>query len=597
MPINISDRRLSSLYANWERSRQPIGRDQALQILAEVGDTWRADAGKLLTELKKPGVTVERQVALAKQGLSSSEKKDIATILDQGTVPLDATARTFLEQVIGRTSPAPQPPAPQPPAPAPNPPAPAPAPSSNGLTITGNQRDGLSGATRAGATIEAINITTAPGGRLHMDDTMVIGRADANGQFSMARLTGDQVMREGDLVRMRARYADGTTSDWVTVKAGGIEAKDTRNAVVALFRIGMADAGNGKVSVENINASRQVSEPGATLQFTNKRTDEKTTVTVTETGGFPPGFQLSGKPGDSFSVAASDGVNNADFAVAVGNVTVPGGAASNTDLVPDPALHKDELDSAGKPKFNKVNFTGPLFIDGPRAEDVQQGQIGDCYFPAAMAAIARHTPDAITNLVKDNGDGTYTVNFKEKDWATGRFKDVAVKVDGDLYARSYGGALYGHSANSSDPKKMELWFPLVEKAYAQWKGSYDTIGNGGHVSDVFEAVTGADASYLGISYSGADRVWSQVVANVDAKKPIGAGTYGEDREAQYTNTGVYANHAYSILGYEKAGTERYVVLRNPWGESEPAGNGPNDGIFKLKLEDFTKLYQSLYFQE
>ncbi len=579
MPNSISDRRLSTLYSTWERSSQPIGKDQALEIIAQVGDSAKWSASKLLTELKKPGMTPEKQIALAQAGMSASEKKDIATILDQATVPLEPSAKAFLEQVIGRTPPPPPPPA------------------TSGLSVTGNQANGLSGTTKAGATIEAINITTAPGGRLHMEDTMVVGKADANGKFSMAKLTGDQVMKEGDLVRMRARYADGTTSDWVTVKAAGIEAKDSRNAVVALFRIGMTDAGAGKISVENINASRQVSEPGARLQFTNNRTGEKSQVVITDIGGFPAGFKLNGKAGDAFSIAASDGVNNTAFTTSVGNVTVPGGAPGTADLIPDPALHRDELDSAGKPKFNKVNFTGPLFVDGPRGEDVQQGQLGDCYFPAAMAAIAKHNPDAITNLIKDNGDGTYTVTFKEKDWATGRFKDVPVKVDGDLYARSYGGALYGHSTNSSDPKKMELWFPLVEKAYAQWKGSYDTIGQGGHVSDVFEDCMGVEASSLSINYTAADKIWAQVVKNVDAKKPIGAGTYGEDQEAKYTNTGVYANHAYSVLGYEKSGTDRFVIVRNPWGESEPAGNGANDGIFKLKLEDFTKLYQSLYFQE
>lgn len=585
MPINIGDRRLSTLYSSWERSSQPIGKDQALEILAQVGDSSRWSASKLLTELKKPGMTPEKQLALAQAGLSAGEKKDIATILDQGKVPLEPSAKAFLEQVIGRSTPTPPTPPPQPP------------PATNGLAVSGNQANGLSGSTKAGATIEAINITTAPGGRLHMDDTMVIGKADANGQFSLAKLTGEQAMKEGDLVRMRARYADGTTSDWVTVKASGIEAKDNRNAVVALFRIGMTDTGGGKVSVENINSSRQVSEPGAKLQFTNNRTGEKTQVTVTDIGGFPAGFALNGKAGDSFSIAASDGVNNTAFTTAVGNVTVPGGAAGSTDLIPDPALHKDELDSAGKPKFGKVNFTGPLFIDGPKAGDVQQGQLGDCYFPAAMAAVAQHNPDVITNLIKDNGDGTYTVTFKEKDWATGRFKDVPVKVDGDLYARSFGGALYGHSTNSSDPKKMELWFPLVEKAYAQWKGSYNAIGNGGHVSDVFEACMGAEASSMSVNPTSGDRVWAQVVKNVDAKKPLGAGTYGEDQESKYTNTGVYADHAYSVMGYEKSGTERFVILRNPWGESEPAGNGPDDGVFKLKLEDFTKLYQSLYFQE
>ena len=108
---------------------------------------------------------------------------------------------------------------------------------------------------------------------------------------------------------------------------------------------------------------------------------------------------------------------------------------------------------------------------------------------------------------------------------------------------------------------------------------------------------GVEASSLSINFTSADKIWAQVTKNVDAKKPIGAGTYGEDQEAKYTNTGVYANHAYSVLGYEKVGNDKFVIVRNPWGESEPAGNGPNDGIFKLKLEDFTKLYQSLYFQD
>ena len=575
---NISDRRLSTLYSNWQRTSQPIGKDQALEILAQVGDNSKWSASKLLTELKKPGMTTAQQIALSSAGMSASEKKDIATILDQPGLPLEPAAKAFLEQVIGRTTPTPPPP---------NPP-----PATTGLSVTGNQANGLSGLTKAGATIEAINITTAPGGRLHMEDTMVVGKADANGKFSMAKLTGDQVMKEGDLVRMRARYADGTTSDWVTVKAAGIEAKDGRNAVVALFRIGMADAGGGKVSVDNINASRQVSEPGAKLQFTNNRTGEKTQVVITDTGGFPAGTKLHGKAGDSFSIAASDGVNNTAFTTSVGNVTVPGGAAGTTDLIPDPALHANELDSAGKPKFSKVNFTGPLFIDGPTADDVQQGQIGDCYFPAAMAAIARHNPDALSSMIKDNGDGTYTVTFKEKDWATGRFKDVQVKVDGDLYARSYGGALYGRSANSSDPKKMELWFPLVEKAYAQWKGSYDAIGNGGSSADVFEEFTGA----MGRSTNAAgnpDSVWRTITTAIDAKKPVAAGTHDDGGPVNYANTGVFGDHAYSILGYEKVGTDRILIIRNPWGESEPAGNGANDGVFKMKLEEFQKLYDNV----
>ena len=82
---------------------------------------------------------------------------------------------------------------------------------------------------------------------------------------------------------------------------------------------------------------------------------------------------------------------------------------------------------------------------------------------------------------------------------------------------------------------------------------------------------------------------------VDQKRPAAAGTYGEDQDALYTNTGVYADHAYSVLGYKEEKGERYVQLRNPWGYSEPAGNGPDDGVFYLKLADFMKLYSNFMY--
>jgi hypothetical protein len=96
-------------------------------------------------------------------------------------------------------------------------------------------------------------------------------------------------------------------------------------------------------------------------------------------------------------------------------------------------------------------------------------------------------------------------------------------------------------------------------------------------------------------YGPASAPWALLPLIVHDELHLGAGTFGDDQEAKYTNTGIYADHAYSILGYEKSGNDRLVIMRNPWGESEPAGNGPNDGIFKLKLADFQKLYQTMYF--
>jgi hypothetical protein len=568
---------LASLYKDLEAQRAAdpsvkIGGDIALQLLAAVGDTTSQTFAKILAGLKKPGISRDDQVALVKKGMSSVEKKDLATILDAGSVPVDDDTKAFFAAVLGRTT-----------------------PPGRGLKFTPSQHDGLTGFTEAGASIEAINISAAPAGRLHMDDTTVIAKADASGTFADAKLFGDQAIKEGDLIRTRARYADGTTSDWVTVKATGVEARDTRNALVSIVRIGLTDAGGGKIAVENINSSRQVSEPGAKLQFTNSRTKETTEVTIGDDGGFPSGCTLPGKAGDVFSIAATDGVNNTDYKTSVGTLTVPGGDPGTIDLIPDPALHKDELNPDGTLKFSKVRFTGPLYVDGVNYQDVQQGQLGDCYFPSAMSAMAFQDPSIITKFAKDNGDGTYTFTFKERDWSTNKFKTVPITVDGDLYVRSFGGALYGHSANSSDAQKMELWFPLAEKAYAQWKGSYNDIGSGGASNDVFEAVMGKEGTQWGITPNNRQAIFNIIKKNMDAKSPMSAGTYGDDQAARYVNSGVYADHSYSILGYEESGGKQYVKLRNPWGESEPANNGPNDGIFKLDLETFSKLYQNIMY--
>jgi hypothetical protein len=570
MPISIHDSKLSSLYTDLQKQNKTIDDQTVMQLLAAVGDSSSKSFSKLVAELAKPGMTREQQVALIQKGMSASEKKDLAAIVDQGTVPMSPSAKNFIEAVLGRVQSQPGDPL--------------------KIVLQGDQKNGIVGLAGPNVTIEAINLTTAPGGRLHNEDTIVIGKTDQYGKFT-GKLPD---MQEGDIIRMRARDASGKVGAWMDVRVTGMAPADTRNAVVAVFRIGMDAVSGGKVAVTNINSSRQISEPGAKLQFTNLRTGEKTVVTIDDQGQLPANLMLNGKAGDQFSIAATDGKNNKTFSVEAGRVTVPGSPGNPTGVVdlPDPALHKDELDANGKPRFAMKRFTGPLFKDGVDMADVEQGQLGDCYFPSAMAALAKAQPEAIKNMIKDNGDGTYTVTFKKKDWSSGRYVDVPIKVDGDLWVRAWGGPLYGSAGGDKSEKGMELWFPLIEKAYAQWKGSYNAIGNGGMSSQVFQECIGRDAVSKSIEYMGADELWQSIKNAVDNHLPASAGTHGEEEDALYTNTGVYADHSYSIVGYKEKNGERYVTLRNPWGESEPAGNGPNDGVFDLKLADFQKLYET-----
>ncbi|MBL8922095.1 MAG: hypothetical protein JNJ54_24810 [Myxococcaceae bacterium] len=565
----ISDRRLASVYASFERKLQREGRgglsrDQALEVLAELADRTGRTSKAMLQELRTAGLTVAQQAELVKKGVTAEERADLKALLAERQVPLSPAARELFEAVLGGAL----------------------VTRDAALDAVVTPGTGVKGTTRPNATIEAVNVSAAAGSG---HDVFVVGQADERGRFA-ARLSGPQRPKEGDFVRLRARFDDGTTSDWITVKADG---RDARPAALIVNRLELSTAASGKVAVRTRDDEQHLSEPGATLAFTNVRTGAVEQVALDAQGRLPKDFSLAGKAGDRFAVAVTDGAHNRNLQQVAGYVTVAGGARSG-GLAPTPGLHKDELNADGTPKMVKKTFSGPLFEGGVSMHDVQQGSLANCYFPAAVAAVAHARPELLQRLVKDNGDGTFTFTFTQRDWATGRTKQVPVTVDGDLWVKPEKGTpVYGRGGTDHRPESMELWFPLLEKAYAQWKGSYDVVGNGGVASDVFEELTGEASDYYDLhARTNPDTLWKRITSAVDDARPMAAGTH-EPKDVNYTNTGVFDDHAYSIIGYQTEGSKRYVVLRNPWGDSEPKNNGPDDGVFKLELERFMHLFANV----
>lgn len=239
-----------------------------------------------------------------------------------------------------------------------------------------------------------------------------------------------------------------------------------------------------------------------------------------------------------------------------------------------------------------ATYTGPLFKDEPTFGDVQQGQLGDCYFCAALAGIAAGNPQAIKDLITPAADGSADVRFFERDVFSGELRPVVIHVDAELY-ESWRGPLYGHSPG--DRASMELWFALVEKAWATWRGGYEAVGAGGVQNQVFEAVLGRAAGWLALDGRTApDAVWGTMVATLQAGLPLGAATESVD-DGRYANTGVHANHGYTVLAATEVGGERTVTLRNPWGQGEPRGDGVDDGVFQLSFDEFQRLFGQLQF--
>ncbi len=225
-------------------------------------------------------------------------------------------------------------------------------------------------------------------------------------------------------------------------------------------------------------------------------------------------------------------------------------------------------------------------------DDVKQGAIGDCYFVAALSAVLYadvdgRVRDSFIRPVRDSaGDPEhYAVRFY--DYA-GRPQDV--EVDADLVRSGSGNPTYARSADSV--RGDEEWaISLLEKAYAKWHGDYEEIGDGGSPGDVMQALTGSHSSYRRVKYLSDSSVLKTIRDGVAENRPLTALTYGEDDGVDYAGTGVYAWHAYTLMGARE--TEEGVVmvqLRNPWGSGEPADNGDDDGIFEITGETFRRLY-------
>src|SRR6185437_8522669 len=89
------------------------------------------------------------------------------------------------------------------------------------LSLAFDPKKGIAGALAAGSTLEAIDLSTAPGERLHLEDTVELGKGDSFCKF-MTGANASSFMKgvqEGDVIRYRTRDASGKTTDWVTATA------------------------------------------------------------------------------------------------------------------------------------------------------------------------------------------------------------------------------------------------------------------------------------------------------------------------------------------------------------------------------------------
>jgi hypothetical protein len=219
----------------------------------------------------------------------------------------------------------------------------------------------------------------------------------------------------------------------------------------------------------------------------------------------------------------------------------------------------------------------PLFgKNGPTADDVAQGYLGDCYFLASLSAVAKVDPMEIRQTVADLGDGTYAVNFHRD------AKDVYVRVTADLPSWSEGNLAYANFGSDGS-----MWVAVVEKAFALFRGgtaSYGSIDSG-WMTEAFSAL-GLDSSSVFNTRSltqQIDQFLSQGKAVTYATGDVPSGS------------GLIGDHAYSVdhVVRDRRGDVTAVVLRNPWGVDGAGSDGVNDGYVTIATPDLLAAFSGV----
>ena len=239
--------------------------------------------------------------------------------------------------------------------------------------------------------------------------------------------------------------------------------------------------------------------------------------------------------------------------------------------------------------------SGTLVLDGVTPGDIKQGQLGDCFLAAALVSVADAKPGAITSMVVDNGivDGSHSWGVR---FFNAQGQAQWVTVNDMLPVREAGSTTLVYGANPQGDLNGEIWFPLIEKAYAQantlkilprseqigvngyWgiEGGFgDPIASvlGGKVTAYVytENVSFGNNDYITIKYvNRADPValadyQAIVLAALNGGKAVWIGSDKKTTDA-FDNTLLTGGHAFSAIDANKADPNSAgVSVWNPWG--------------------------------
>ncbi|KAM6202076.1 calpain-3 isoform 7-T7 [Rhynchocyon petersi] len=261
-------------------------------------------------------------------------------------------------------------------------------------------------------------------------------------------------------------------------------------------------------------------------------------------------------------------------------------------VFPTNAQALGSLELSQKTKMKAITWKRPkeicenprFIIGGANRTDICQGDLGDCWFLAAIACLTLNERLLFRVIPHDQSfTDNYAGIFHFQFWRYGDWVDVVI----DDCLPTYNNQLVFTKSNH----RNEFWSALLEKAYAKLHGSYEAL-KGGNTTEAMEDFTGGVTEFFEIKEAPRDmyKIMKKAIergslmgCSIDTIVPV----QYETRMA----SGLVKGHAYSVTGLEetlfKDEKVKLVRLRNPWGQVEWNGSwsdGWKDWIFVDKDE-------------
>jgi hypothetical protein len=151
-------------------------------------------------------------------------------------------------------------------------------------------------------------------------------------------------------------------------------------------------------------------------------------------------------------------------------------------------------------------------------------------------------------------------------------KPVPVTVDNQLPVS----AAWGGSTEYAHPTDQSMWVSVYEKAYAQYKGGYNTV-EGGHGSVGLHDLTGQPTQMVGAG----DTSLADLAKKVDSGYAVTTSTKQEStghlwwsKDIEFADHDkVVSLHEYSVESVNMNAHPPTVTLLNPWGPGSVGTDG------------------------